>query len=258
MIATTLGCLSEVIGYAGRIKLHQNPYSKAGFNMQIVCLIIAPAFFAAGIYLTLKHLTLCFGSEHSLIRPKYYTWLFICCDIVSLILQGAGGGISATADTYTKQKSGNDLALSGIVFQVFTLLVFAAMGAMYYFRRRAANPTMSREALHISQKTNFKLFMVGIVIAYVGILTRCAYRISEMAPGWRNSIMVSEIDFMVLDGAMIAISVFFMSVFHPGYCFPRLGATLARVKGDGSSKAMGGDSIGSGEKLSSSDGQVQP
>lgn len=51
-----------------------------------------------------------------------------------------------------------------------------------------------------------------------------------MAPGWRNSIMRNETDFIALDGAMIAFAVLLLTVFHPGYCFPRLGATTGRSK----------------------------
>ena len=52
LIALWFGCLGEVIGYAGRIILNDNPWDETGFQMQICCLIIAPAFFAAGVYLT--------------------------------------------------------------------------------------------------------------------------------------------------------------------------------------------------------------
>lgn len=36
--------------------LHNDPFSDSGFKLQIVLLTLAPAFFAAGIYLQLKHL----------------------------------------------------------------------------------------------------------------------------------------------------------------------------------------------------------
>ena len=52
LIALWFGCLGEIVGYAGRIILHDNPWDETGFQMQICCLIIAPAFLAAGVYLT--------------------------------------------------------------------------------------------------------------------------------------------------------------------------------------------------------------
>lgn len=38
----SLGCLSEMIGYIGRIILHSNPWSNVGFEIQICTLIFAP------------------------------------------------------------------------------------------------------------------------------------------------------------------------------------------------------------------------
>lgn len=90
MIGMGLGCLSSCIGYAGRIMLHTNPFNSTAFKLQITLLIIAPAYLSAAIYLTLKHICLCFGERWSRIRPRFYTWIFIIADSVSLALQGAG------------------------------------------------------------------------------------------------------------------------------------------------------------------------
>lgn len=92
LIAMFFGCLAQVIGYAGRIIMNDNPFNMVGFQIQICCLTLAPAFNSAAIYLTSKHITLCFGPESSRVPPKWYTWAFITTDILALIFQGAGGG----------------------------------------------------------------------------------------------------------------------------------------------------------------------
>ena len=51
LIALWFGCLGETVGYIGRILLNDNAWSENGFQIQICCLIISPAFFAAGVYL---------------------------------------------------------------------------------------------------------------------------------------------------------------------------------------------------------------
>ncbi|ERF75878.1 hypothetical protein EPUS_01244 [Endocarpon pusillum Z07020] len=190
LIAMTGGCLGEAVGYVGRVLLNDNPFSEGGFNMQIICLTLAPAFIAAGIYLTLKHVVICFGEEHSYLKPRYYTWLFIFCDLVSLTLQGAGGGIAATTTNGSSEQAvGNDLMMAG-----------------------------------------FKLFLGGFLLAFVTMFIRCVYRIAEMAGGWGNSIMQSELDFIVLDSVMITISVLAMTIFHPGYCFPQMVSQAKRSR----------------------------
>jgi hypothetical protein len=200
MIAMCLGCLAQVLGYAGRILLHSNPFNSTGFEIQICCLIIAPAFNSAAIYLTLKHLVKCFGRETSRLRPKYYTWVFIIADFLALCFQGAGGGIAATAGNNSSLRDiGDDLMLTGISWQVLTLLLFGIMTADYALRRRASATPLSAEAEGLKQQRKFQFFMAGLVVAYFAVFIRCVYRIAEMAGGWQNPIMQDQTIFIVLD-----------------------------------------------------------
>jgi hypothetical protein len=129
--SNVFGCLGEAISYLDHVLPHSNPFSQVGFEMQICCLIISPAFTTAAIYLTLKHVTLAFGPEQSRIKPKFYTWIFIRCDTFTLILKGAGGGIAASAKTDSMQKIGNNLMMAGIVLQIVVLLAFATALAVF-------------------------------------------------------------------------------------------------------------------------------
>lgn len=72
-VAMGAGVILEVIGYAGRIMSHINQWEENGFLMQIVCLTIAPAFMAGGIYLCLRRIVYAFGPENSRIKPESYT-----------------------------------------------------------------------------------------------------------------------------------------------------------------------------------------
>ncbi|KAL8801817.1 MAG: hypothetical protein Q9182_004224 [Xanthomendoza sp. 2 TL-2023] len=225
-IAVFAACLGiqffqgEVVGYVGRVLLNSNPWDGTGFEMQICCLIIAPSFFAAAIYLTLKHIVLTFGPEHSRLVPRWYTWIFIGCDLFSLILQGAGGGIAASADSESTSDVGANLMLAGIVWQVFTLIVFAALAGDFVLRVKRARSDLALAASELLQSTKFRLFTAGLVTAYLTILIRCVYRIAELAGGWKNDIMQNETEFIVLEGVVIVIAVLCLTAFHPGYCFP--------------------------------------
>jgi hypothetical protein len=54
------------------------------------------------------------------------------------------------------------------------------------------------------------------------ILIRCAYRIPELVGGWGGELMRIEIEFIILEGVMIALAVVCQTVFHPGLYFPAL------------------------------------
>ncbi|RAH72999.1 RTA1-domain-containing protein [Aspergillus aculeatinus CBS 121060] len=100
-IALTVGCAMELIGYTGRIKMHTNPWDSGYLETQTIRLIIAPSF----------HIVMALALEKSLLRPDLNPWLFVGCDIGSILLQAAGGGLLNT---------GNKIMIAGIAFQIAT------------------------------------------------------------------------------------------------------------------------------------------
>ena len=241
MAAMTLGCLGETIGYVGRVIMWDNPFNQAGFQMQICCLIISPAFISAAIYLTLKHIVLSFGQGWSRLPPSWYTSIFIGCDLLSLILQGAGGGIAATADFGSDmQDIGTDLMIAGVVWQVVCLSFFGYLLAEYAVRTYLHRNELGSQAQQLLHTTMFRLFMGSITTAYITILARCAYRIPELTDGWRSELMREESEFIILEGIMIAVAVAAMTVSHPGYCFPAMARKQdQKMKGKSMSEAGG-------------------
>ncbi|USP73732.1 sphingoid long-chain base transporter rsb1 [Curvularia clavata] len=231
MIALGCGCVAECIGYIGRILLYNNPWSDVGFNIQIVLLIFAPAFLAAGIYLTLKHIVIQFGQEWSRLRPSWYTYLFIAADVLSLVMQSAGGALAATADPGEKLLDvGTNIMIAGIIWQVVALAIFGLLVLEYSIRTYRRRDILSSSALALWSTRRFKFFCGGVLLAYTCILVRCIYRIPELLGGWGGELMQAETEFIILEGVMIAITVLAQTVFHPGICFPPLGNTIGKRK----------------------------
>ncbi|KFX95898.1 hypothetical protein V495_03927 [Pseudogymnoascus sp. VKM F-4514 (FW-929)] len=231
MLALGIGSGLEMLGYVGRVMMHKNPWDSAGFKMQICCIILAPSFLAACVYLTMKHLVLHFGPEHSLIKPRLYPWIFVGCDLGSIVLQAIGGGVAASAgDTGNKKllDSGNGLIVAGISFQVATMAVCGLLVAAYVFRykkaTRAGTITTEKTDYNPGEKRKLNIFCIAIGISYITILTRCVYRLPEMSGGWGNPLMQNELEFLILDGAMIAIATLAMTVFHPTFFLPAMGS----------------------------------
>ncbi|OJJ45556.1 hypothetical protein ASPZODRAFT_473749 [Penicilliopsis zonata CBS 506.65] len=225
MVALAIGTLMEMAGYVGRVLMHSNPWSTPYFELQIVCLVLAPTFVAAGIYLVLKHLILYLGPEYSRLKPRLFTWIFIGCDIGSLLLQAAGGGIAAAAGKTNQQelRIGDDVIITGISFQVVTMSVCGLLGLEFFLRVKKQGGSFSAEKDLTSgngeRQRNVRFVFIAEVIAYFTVLIRCIYRIPEMAGGWGSPLMQKENEFLVLDGTMIAIATLFLTIFHPGFYF---------------------------------------
>lgn len=186
-LAIAGGTLMEAVGYGGRLMMHANPWSQNAFRIQICCLILAPSFIAAGIYLSLKHIVLYVGPDVSRIKPRLYTWLFIGADVASIFVQAAGGGVAAgaTATQVTQQRLGNDLMLAGIGVQIATMTVCGLLAADYfirYKRRGASNSVTPYQSAKANGQappinhTRFQVFICIEILAYVCVLIRCIYR----------------------------------------------------------------------------------
>ncbi|KAH7070307.1 RTA1 like protein-domain-containing protein [Paraphoma chrysanthemicola] len=223
MFAISLGCIAECVGYVGRVMMNNNPWNDMAFNIQVVLLIFAPSFLAAGIYLTLKHIVLQFGADWSRLRPGWYTWIFVCCDVSSLAMQSAGGAMAAMADPGEKIGDvGTNLMIAGIIWQVIVLVIFALIVAEYSYRTYQRRNILTHDALQLWASRSFKLYCGAVVAAYLFILVRCAYRIPELLGGWGGELMRIEIEFIILEGVMICLCVLAQTVFHPGKYFPAL------------------------------------
>lgn len=194
--------------------------------MQIVCLTIAPAFLAAGIYLCLSRIVLTFGPENSRIKPLSYPRIFIPCDLASLMLQAAGGGIaSAASHTDRDPTTGNNIMIAGLAMQVFTLAIFIILSLDFAFktfgRIRSMGSTAALDQTHAQLRASwkFKGFLIALSFATLCIFTRSVYRVAELSEGWNGHLIKTQKYFIGLEGAIVGAAVLALNIFHPGLCF---------------------------------------
>ena len=193
LTALLIGTFMEMAGYIGRVLMHNNPWSGSAFKLQIVCLVLAPTFVAAGIYLTLKHIILSLGPEYSILKPRLFTWVFIGCDIGSLLLQAAGGGVAAAAgnDDFSMLKTGDNIIIAGIAFQVATMVVCGFFAVVFFWRIFNHGDGFSSEKSRDVSPTVLRwmpLVVGAEVIAYITVLIRCIYRYEPMFRGQNKAL----------------------------------------------------------------------
>ncbi|KAG5976135.1 hypothetical protein E4U55_007486 [Claviceps digitariae] len=212
MVGMLLGCVSEVVGYAGRIMLYNNPFSFVGFMIQIVCLTIAPVFYTASIYVTLSKTIIHFAPELSRFNPAFFYWIFIPFDVVCLALQAAGGAMSTTSTG--DDRSGVNISMAGLALQVIVLTAFAGCFADYMIRYVRSDK---------ARKFDWRLrsFFGGLVTSTLLILARCAYRVAELKDGYDGHLIREEAPFIVLEGVLIVLAAVALCFGHPGLVFGR-------------------------------------
>lgn len=124
-----------------------------------------------------------FSPELSRFKPQLFYYIFIPCDIFSLVLQAAGGALSTTSSG--QSDVGVNLALAGMSFQVFTIVLFCGFFADYmirYFRSERRHETHTGN--WAGQATRLKLFFGFMALAVLLTLIRCSYRLAELHEGY--------------------------------------------------------------------------
>lgn len=130
--------------------------------------------------------------------------------MVSLSLQGAGGGL-ASVDTQNQKSptTGDNVMIAGLASQVFSLTLFAVLSIEYGIRVSWARVTeMPKEetnkgfkSLMMEKKArSLEMFLAAIGLAFLLIYIRCVYRIIELSGGWNSRLMREETKFVVLEG----------------------------------------------------------
>ncbi|TVY22418.1 Sphingoid long-chain base transporter [Lachnellula hyalina] len=219
-VGIVCGLLLEVVGYAGRIMLHGNPFDFNNFIIYLVPLTIGPAFLTGALYLCLSRIIIVYGQQISRFSPRTYAITFMTSDFISLVLQGAGGGLAATADDNSGSETGRAIMVAGVVFQVVSLLVFMGLWLEFIFRlRRTSESAKDVRFLELRVTKKFTWFQYALGAAVVLIFIRSVYRVAELQQGFNGPIANDEVSFMILEGPIIFLAVLAMTVLHPGIAF---------------------------------------
>jgi len=199
---------------------------QAAYAAQYICLTIAPAFIAAGIYFCLSRIVETFGTSTSRLQPKSYPRIFISCDIISILLQAAGGGsASGAADKGKSPQVGNDIVTAGLIFQCVTIALFSLLAVDYAIRtRRQVRRLGEQDALdprheQLRNSKVFELFLLSLAVSTVLIFVRCVYRVAEFSDGFDGPIMRNEHTFIAFESAMVVTAVLLLSALHPHLAF---------------------------------------
>ncbi|TVY24036.1 Sphingoid long-chain base transporter [Lachnellula hyalina] len=212
-----VGGLLEIAGYLGRILLHSDPFNFNYFLIYLICLTIGPTLLSAALYLCLARVIVAYGTEFSRFQPRTYTLTFISCDFASLVLQCAGGGITATSGDQATSDAGVHIMVAGLALQVSSLVLFMILCLEYAWQVRHS-PKQDR-FMDLRSTGSFRVFKYALAVSTVAIFIRSVYRVAELSGGFGGALANNQTSFMVLEGPMVIIAVLAMTLFHPGICF---------------------------------------
>ncbi|OKL56637.1 hypothetical protein UA08_08077 [Talaromyces atroroseus] len=209
-IPFTIGGCFEVCGYAGTCASHSNTASMAAYAVAGDGTLLAPALFAASIYMTLgRIMSSVKGEKYSVIPIQWLTKLFVLGDILSFVVQGSSLGLTITGhDSW-----GTVVVELGLVIQVASFGVFLITAVVFHWRllKSSSCPSLENE----TWQDNAWLAHLKVLYCISGlIMLRSIFRVILYAGGRKGYTLTHEWLMYVFDFLPMAIV---MVVFFFGY-----------------------------------------
>lgn len=204
----------EVIGYAARATCRDRTDQLAPFAIQSILILVAPALFAASVYMVLGRLVRSVHGERlSMISPRWMTMIFVFGDVFSFIIQVIGGGMAANKDV--KPKLARNVILLGLVLQILMFGFFALTALIFHIRLRR-NPTGASMDPN-SRWSRVLWMMYGVSIL---ILVRSVFRVIEYIGGQDGYLLQHEWTLYILDGVLMFLATSIFAAMYPGKMTP--------------------------------------
>lgn len=208
VIPFIIGGVFEIIGYLGRILSLENANKLGPYIIQSLLLLVAPALFAASIYMALGRIILDLKADHySIIPLKWLTMVFVTGDVFSFFLQGAGGGVQASATLKTFQIGGK-LIIAGLFVQIAFFGFFIIVMGVFQMRiNREPTPTSMNTRFIPSRLRNWQMVIITLFVCSALIFIRSVVRAIEYIQGNDGYIISHEIYLYMLDGLLMFLQM---------------------------------------------------
>ncbi|KAJ5183320.1 hypothetical protein N7492_000936 [Penicillium capsulatum] len=211
MIPFLIGGILETIGYVGRLlsALETPDFTKGPYVMQSALILIAPAFLAASIYMTLGRIIFMLDAERcSVIKLRWLTKIFVAGDVLSFLMQASGAGlmVSNSSDPST----GEHIIIGGLFVQII-FFGFFTITAVVFQARLAKSPTAQSVELNFIWRRH----MLALYVSSVLILIRSVVRVVEYLQGYDGYLMKHEAFIYVFDALLMFVTMVVLQYEHP-------------------------------------------
>ncbi|THC90177.1 hypothetical protein EYZ11_010354 [Aspergillus tanneri] len=211
MIPFLIGGILETIGYAGRLLSHNEfpNFTKGPYVIQSALILIAPAFFAASIYMTLGRIIAMLQAEqYSIVRLHWLTKIFVAGDVLSFLMQASGAGIMVKDST--DPNTGERIIIGGLFVQIIMFTLFVITAAVFEIR-------MARGPLCPSSEVSgvWRPHMVALYVTSTMILVRSIIRVVEYLDGYDGYLMRHEVFLYVFDALLMFLPMVILNGVHP-------------------------------------------
>lgn len=179
--------------------------------IQAILILIAPALFAASIYMILARLIRAVHAEHlSIIPIRWVTKIFVIGDVVAFTFQAGGGGIQA-AGTLELYDIGEKMIIVGLFVQI-VIFGFFMVTSILFHTRLVKNPTAASSEAWVPWRRHLVILYTTSAL----ILVRSIFRVIEYLQGNGGYLISHEIFLFIFDAVLMAITMAIFCIWYIG------------------------------------------
>jgi hypothetical protein len=146
-----------------------------------------------------------FKPTSSRIHLGVYTLISVSTNILPFILQASGSILEANAiRTGSDPRTGTHWTIAGLVFQIFTMLLFGLLCFEFGIRAHLVPQFFDPSTQRIRSLKRFQYFWVALAYAYFLTMIRCFYRVVELSGGIDGRLAQNETTFIALEGVSVS------------------------------------------------------
>ncbi|PYH44723.1 RTA1 domain-containing protein [Aspergillus saccharolyticus JOP 1030-1] len=223
-ICFILGGIFEIIGYIARAEAHNNTSNVTIFTIHTLFILLAPPLYASTLYMALSRMIFYLDKEDlSIVPTRWLTVIFVAGDIVSFLIQGAGGVIMThTTTDPSARTTGQNVIIAGLVIQLIFFSVFFIVAAAFHYRIHRSPSGKSISSCIATDgwfHATWETTLLALYVASAMILVRSVDRLVEYASAGateRDGYLGRHEAFAyVFDALPMWLGMVFMAVWHP-------------------------------------------
>ncbi|GME48514.1 rta-like protein [Neofusicoccum parvum] len=155
------------------------------------------------------------GQELSLVRVTWLTKIFVTGDVLSFLIQGAGGGMLASANTKSVTNRGELFVKIGLIIQVLFFGLFILVSIHYNWRLHK-HPTKASHTTPISWAAYLRILYFTSLL----IMIRSIFRLIEYLQGRNGELLSHEMYLFIFDAALMFLAMIAFNWKHPSTLIP--------------------------------------
>jgi hypothetical protein len=174
--------------------------------VQQVLLLVAPALFAASIYMELGKISDLVSGHDLLILPRrLITRTFVAGDVICFLMQAAGASLMANTNTDVRNK-GSNIVVGGLFVQIIFFGGFVVT-SLFFHRRALKKPDI--------QDMPYARHLFALYASSVLIFVRSIVRAAEFIQGFDGTVYTHEAYLYGFDAAPMFLCMVVFNWIHP-------------------------------------------